>query len=83
MNLTVPFPKIRISKSETIPVGKSEIRSSKSETTSKSEIQMLKTCWLSVTADEATNRFGFGALIIRICFGFRISGFGFLLGSVI
>jgi len=60
---------------------KSEYRISKFETISKSEYQMTKTFpallqYLFETFEDILC-FEFGTWVIRICFGFRASSFGF------
>jgi len=54
---------------------KSEIRNPKSETNSKFENE-FQNAW-PCRMNFAVPRFEFSAFPIRICFGFRISDFGF------
>jgi hypothetical protein len=56
---------------------KSEIPSTKSETISKSQIQMFKTID-DLVLPRGRAGFEFCVLVIRICFGFRISDFEFV-----
>jgi hypothetical protein len=57
---------------------KSEIPISKFETISKSQIQMFETTSV-LGSPRHHDRFEFCVLVIRICFGFRISDFEFVL----